>query len=76
MGDVDKAAIIAEILEATSRSTRQAGDLDKQDLSPVLDVNVTTVPARMKPLVNSGAFETLMVYDRTKGRTLRVWRKV
>lgn len=76
MVDVDKAAIIAEILEATSRSTRQLGDLDKKDLSPVLDVNVTTVPSRMQVLVDSGAFESLMVYDRTKGRTLRVWRKV
>ena len=76
MVDVDMAAIIAEIREATSRSVRQLGDLDKKDLSPVLKCNVTTVPARMKPLVDSERFETLMVYDRTKGRTLRIWRKV
>ena len=76
MVDIDTAAIIAEIREATQRSIRQIGDLDKKDLAPVLDVNVTTVPSRMKTLVESGAFETLMVYDRAKGRTLRVWRKV
>ena len=76
MVDVDIAAIMAEIREATSRSIRQVGDLDKKDLSPVLDVNVTTVMSRMQPLVDSEAFETLMVYDRTKGRTLRIWRKV
>jgi len=73
---MDKAAIIAEILEATAVATRQPGDVDKRELSREMDVNATTVPSRMQPLVDSGAFESLMVYDRSTGRKLRVWRKL
>ena len=73
---MDKDAIIAEILAATSEPLRQPSDVDKSDLAPQLGVNVTTVPSRMQPLVDSGAFETMMVYDRTRKRSVRIWRKL
>jgi hypothetical protein len=72
----DKAAVIAEILEAIQFSERRPGDVDKIDIAAQIGVNISTVPSKMQPLVDAGTFETMKVYDPVKRREVRIWRKL
>lgn len=74
---IDKAKMIAEIVELTSVPTIDPEcDLTAQELAPHLQVDVSNVPRTMGPLVEQGLYETAIKKHPTTRRHMRVWWKV
>jgi len=68
--------ILKEIDALAGQPVLEAGDVTTSELCKLWNVTETTVKNRMKPLIESGEWESEIVYDPRTGRSPRVYRKV
>lgn len=72
----DLATILAEIDEFAGVPKMERNDVTVNMLKELWGIGDTSAADRMKPLVATGQYETLIVYDPAIRRPRRVWRKV
>jgi hypothetical protein len=76
MTEAEREQILAEIDALAGVPEMLPTDITVKCLAERWGKTSSTVVARMSKLVESGQYESLLVYNPAKGRTCRVFRKV
>jgi hypothetical protein len=70
-----KAALLAELIAATSPPERQDDDVTIREYAEAARVPYNTAKHRLDKQVEAGGWATLLVFDPDTSRVVRVYRK-